>query len=245
MNLDCRAECSKYDASFGTEKHSAPVKTIWSPGVASDLTVCNARLGFGNCSLCQAHVAFWKNPTSDGLTVTPYRLAEIYPYDRILYDYDVTNYGPALLQAYIQDLQSLLGCSDPTEFTAEQWSSAWIEDHHFLPLVQTSILPFEVDVKQTEEYLHNAGCVITTLIREHFATLGYFGYLFEQIWQSDWETLTSPWGSLQEEPNATLTTAAVVPWDAMVASSLQFAFEDLERGGLLHRPPDTRLNRDL
>ena len=87
MNLDCR-ECSKYEAPPGTAKQPAPGKTVWCPGIAADGSICNARLGFGDCSLCRAHVDFWKYPQSDSSTVSPYRLAEIYQVDHILYDYD-------------------------------------------------------------------------------------------------------------------------------------------------------------
>ena len=57
VNLDCR-ECSKYEAPPGTAKQSTPVKTVWCPGIAADGRICNARLGFGDCSLCRAHVNF-------------------------------------------------------------------------------------------------------------------------------------------------------------------------------------------
>ena len=49
-----------------------------------------------------------------------------------------------------------------------------------------------------EEYLHNAGCDITTLIRDHFATLDYLAFLFEELWQQECESLTSHW-ELQDE----------------------------------------------
>ena len=42
-----------------------------------------------------------------------------------------------------------------------------------------------------------------------------------------------------------LITAAVVPWDSMVASSLQLVFEELKQGELFHSKPGTKLTRDL
>ena len=57
VNLDCR-ECSNYEAPPGTAKQSTSVKTVWCPGIAADGSICNARLGFGDCSLCRAHVNF-------------------------------------------------------------------------------------------------------------------------------------------------------------------------------------------
>ena len=96
-----------------------------------------------------------------------------------------------------------------------------------------------------EEYLHNAGCDITTLSRDHFATLDYFAFLFEELWQQEWESLTSHWELQDEIADLNLITAAVVPWDSMVASSLQLAFEELEQGELLHSKPGTKLTRDL
>eukprot|EP00435_Cladocopium_sp_Y103_P007743 s7223_g2.t1 len=241
-NLSLRAGCSKYEAPPGTAKQSAPVKTVWCPGIAADGSVCNVRLGFGDCSLCRAHVDFWKHPQSESLTVSPLRLAEIYQVDRILYDYDLTKCDPEKLQHYIRDLRHRVGGTDPEQFTAEQWSFTWIlrvlaREHHFLPLLQSSILPFEINPKQTEEYLHNAGCVITTLIRDHFAPMDYFAFLFEDLWQQDWASLASHWDLKDEITHLNLTTAAVVPWDSLVASSLQLAFEEWSRANSFTASP--------
>ena len=189
---------------------------------------------------------FWKYPQSDSLTVSPYRLAEIYQVDRILYDYDLTKCDPEKLQHYIQELRHRIGETGTDQFNTEQWSFAWIlrvlaREHHFLPLLQSSVLPFEINPKQTEEYLHNAGCDITTLIRDDFATLDYFAFLFEELWQQEWESLTSHWELQDEIADLNLITAVVIPWDSMVASSLQLAFEELEQGELLHSKPGTKL----
>eukprot|EP00438_Fugacium_kawagutii_P000747 Skav220491 [mRNA] locus=scaffold591:210724:212948:+ [translate_table: standard] len=248
VNLDCR-ECSKFEAPPGSVKQSAPVKTVWCPGIAADGSVCNTRLGFGDCGLCQAHVAYWKAPQREYLTVPPLRLAELYQLDRILYDYNVTHYAPAQLQNYIEELRTHMS-ADPAEFTAKEWANAWIlrvltREHHFLPLLQTSAQPFELDLKQTEEYLHNAGCIVTSVIRDHFATMDFFVYLFDELWQQDWEAFTSPWDLQGDLPDVGLNTAAVIPWDALVASSLQLAFEELERGELLLRQPGVKINREL
>lgn len=247
--MDCR-ECSKFEAPPGSVKQSAPVKTVWCPGIAADGSVCNSRLGFGECSLCQAHVAYWKNPQREFLTVPPFRLAEIYQLDRVLDDYDVTQHDPAQLESYIDELRRNIGDVDPADFTTKEWANAWIlrvltHEHHFLPLLQSSVQPFEVDLKQTDEYLRNAGCVVASLVSDHFATMDFFAYLFEELWQRDWEALTSPWEFQGELPDLSLNTAAVVPWDALVASSLQLAFEELEGGGLLRRQPGVKLSRDL
>ena len=75
VNLDCR-ECSKYEAPPGTAKQPAPVKTVWCPGIAADGSICNARLGFGDCSLCRAHVDFLEVSTIrllDGISVSACR----------------------------------------------------------------------------------------------------------------------------------------------------------------------------
>ena len=208
---------------------------------------CNARLGFGTCGLCQAHVAYWK---AGQRTVPPFRLAEIYQVDRILYDYDVTQYDPTQLETYIDELRGHIGDVDLADFTTKEWANAWIlrvltHAHHFLPLLQSAVQPFEINLQQTEEYLYNAGCVITSLISDHFATIDFFAYIFSELWQRDWEALTSPWALQGDIPTLDLNTAAVVPWDAMVASSLQLAFEELEAGGLLHCEPGVKLSRDL
>ena len=106
--------------------------------------------------------------------------------DRILYDYDLTKCDPEKLQHYIQELRHRIGETGTDQFTIEQCSFTWIGE------------------TGTDQF---------TLIRDHFATLDYFAFLFEELWQQEWESLTSHWELQDEIADLNLITAAVVPWD--------------------------------
>jgi hypothetical protein len=247
-NLDC-PECGKCDAPVGMNKQSAPVRALWCPGATTDGRICSKLLGFGSCSLCRAHVDYWhsKDPV---LTLTPFRMAEIYQVDRFLYDYDVTQLSDEYLRGYTDDIHDKLGDSQPGDFTIEQWVLAWAlrvltKDHKFLPLLQSSALPFEINPSLTEEYLHNAGGVFTKQVNEHFALLDLFVYIFEDHWNNDWESFTEQWELADWTRELPVATAAVVPWDAMVACSLHFTFEDLLAEQLISGEPPPKITQDL
>ena len=54
-----------------------------------------------------------------------------------------------------------------------------------------------------------------------------FCLYFEDHWNNDWESFTEQWELADWTRELPVATAAVVPWDAMVACSLHFTFEDL------------------
>ena len=248
-NFDC-PDCKYHAAPPGATKQSAPVRVIWCPGIAPDGNVCEAKLGFGDCSLCRAHVEYWKALPSTPLTLPPAEVAEIYQVDRVLHEYDITTFPTETLQGYVSDMRKTVRDTVPADYTIEQWVCEWLlrvlnTEHHFLPLLQTAVLPFEVNVQLTEQYLYNAGSVITTQVREHFGTVDYFAFMFEELWEHEWALFSSRWELADWTRDLPVLTAAVIPWDSMVASSLQLALEELDRHHCLPEAPGTELCKDL
>ncbi|CAK9027249.1 unnamed protein product [Durusdinium trenchii] len=120
-NLDC-PECKYHEAPPGTTKQTAPVRVIRCPGIALDGAVCEAKPGFGDCSLCRAHVEYWETLPSSPVTLPPSQVAEIYQVDRVLYDYGITLVPPEDLQRYVNDLRETVCDTAPPDYTLSNGS---------------------------------------------------------------------------------------------------------------------------
>lgn len=98
------------------------MRVIRCPGIALDGAVCEAKPGFGDCSLCRAHVEYWETLPSSPVTLPPSQVAEIYQVDRVLYDYGITLVPPEDLQRYVNDLRETVCDTAPPDYTLSNGS---------------------------------------------------------------------------------------------------------------------------
>ena len=229
-NAGC-AECSSRPLPPGfTTKGTAAVGTMWCPGQTAS-GQCDNTLGLGGCELCVAHRLHWSHEQNlrQDVTAAPEAVAKMLQLDRFLHHYNLLTDDD--FSYFLDELQAE-SHGNIDEYGHEEWASSWIleafDSSNFLPLAKTGKLAFEMpEIRTAEAELHNAGLLFdVTVTRELFFMADFFSRSLGEHWRYYFHDIARHWKLDKAMQQVSICRTGVLPWDALVAASANFAIQE-------------------